>query len=50
MGEKGSAKRRTEFLRKKRNRVKAEIDLPGGKPPRGKRRRGAAIDTVPGRG
>jgi len=49
MGEKGSAKRRTEFLRKKRNRVRAEIRLPGGKPPLGKRRRGDVPDTVPGR-
>ena len=49
MGEKSSAKRRAAFLRKKRNRVKAEIRLAGRTPFRGKRRHGAALDTVPGR-
>jgi glucose-6-phosphate isomerase len=49
MGEKSSAKRRTAFLRKKRNRVKAEIQLAGRTPFRGKRRHGAVLDTVPGR-
>jgi len=48
-GEKGSAKRRTEFLRKKRNRVKAEIQLSGRDLLRGKRRCGVALDTVPGK-
>ncbi len=45
MGEKGSAGRREAFLRAMRNRVRAEIRLKGGRPPRGERRRPSSRRT-----
>ena len=50
MGEKGSVKRREEFLRAMRNRVSAEIRLPGAGPSGGKGRRAATRRLGKGRG
>ena len=50
MGEKGTAKRREEFLHAMENRVSAEVRLSGSKTAKRKRRRGGPRVAGPGRG